>query len=85
VRHLAATWYPDEHPEDFQTPKAFLGHAWEKTTRIYRRASRAYNQFLFEQREALKIKRKRRPKRKPKPSGNSTTNSGGGGDDPCES
>lgn len=89
-RHLAATWYLDEHPEDFQTPKAFLGHAWEKTTRIYagsssRRASRAYNQFLFEQREALKIKRKRRPNRRPKPSGNSTTNPGDAGDDPCKS
>lgn len=89
-RHLAATWYLDEHPEDFQTPKAFLGHAWEKTTRIYagsssRRAGRAYNRFLFEQREMLKLKRKRRPNRKPKPSGSSTTTRDGGGDDPCES
>ena len=37
-----------------------LGHAWSKTTRIYagsssRRASRAYNQHLFKQREALKL------------------------------
>jgi len=89
-RHLAATWYLDEHPEDFQTPKAFLGHAWEKTTRIYtgsssRRAGRAYSQFLFDQREALKIKRKRRPSLRPKPSGNSTTNPGDAGDDPCKS
>ena len=41
-----------------------LGHAWAKTTRIYvgsssRRASRAYNKFLFEQRDALKLKRRR--------------------------
>ena len=68
-RHLAAIWYLEEHPEDFETPKAFLGHAWSKTTRVYagsssRRASRAYSQFVFEKREALKLKRKRR--RKPK-------------------
>jgi integrase len=87
-RHLAATWYLDEHPEDFQTPKAFLGHAWDKTTRIYagsssRRAGRAYNQFLFEQREILKLKRKRRVNRKPKPSANPTMSTSVGDNEPC--
>jgi tRNA(Met) C34 N-acetyltransferase TmcA len=48
-----------------------LGHAWTKTTRIYvgspsRRASRAYNKFLFEQRDALKLKRELRVTRKRK-------------------
>ena len=52
-------------PEDFETAKSLLGHAWSKTTKIYagsetRRASRAYNKFVFEQREILRIKRKRR-------------------------
>src|SRR5262245_24930411 len=70
-RHLAAIWYLDEHPEDFETPRAFLGHAWSKTTRIYagsssRRASRAYNQFVLQQRDALKLKCKRQLKRKTK-------------------
>ena len=41
-----------------------LDHAWSKTTRIYagsssRRASRAYNQHLFKQRDALKLMRSR--------------------------
>jgi integrase len=89
-RHLAAIWYLDEHPEDFETPRAFLGHAWSKTTRIYagsssRRASKAYNQFVLQQRDALKLKRNRRPSRKPKPSNNKTTNPGDGGDEPCAS
>jgi integrase len=49
-RHFAATSYLEDHPEDFETARAFLGHAWSKTTRIYagsssRRASRAYNDF----------------------------------------
>jgi integrase len=70
-RHFAATSYLEEHPEDFETPRAFLGHASSKTTRIYagsssRRASRAYNQFLFQQRDALKLKRKRLGGRRPK-------------------
>ena len=70
-RHLAAIWYLDEHPEDFETPKAFLGHAWSKTTQVYagsssRRASRAYTSFVFQKRDALKLlrKRQRRPRRK---------------------
>jgi integrase len=70
-RHLAGSSYLDENPEDLATPQGFLGHAWNKTTKIYvgsssRRASRAYNRFVFEQREALKLKRKRRRAREPK-------------------
>ena len=61
-RHFGATSYLEQHPEDFETARAILGHAWSKTTRIYagsssRRASRAYNQYLLEQREALKLVR----------------------------
>ena len=64
-RHFGATSYLEQHPEDFETARAILGHAWSKTTRIYagsssRRASRAYNQHLFEQRDALKLLRSRR-------------------------
>jgi integrase len=72
-RHFAGSSYLDENPEDLATPQAFLGHAWSKTTKIYvgsstRRASRAYNNFVFKQREALKLKRKRQRARKPKES-----------------
>ena len=64
-RHFGATSYLEDHPEDFETARGLLGHAWSKTTRIYagsssRRASRAYNQHLFKQREALKLLRSRR-------------------------
>jgi hypothetical protein len=88
LRHLAAIWYLDEHPDDFETPKAFLGHAWSKSTRIYagdsgRRASKAYSYFVLRQRDALKLKSKRRPSNKTKPGGKKTTNDGG--DAPCES
>jgi integrase len=67
-RHFGATSYLEEHPEDFETARAILGHAWSKTTRIYagsssRRASRAYNQYLLKQREALKLLRPRRKQR----------------------
>jgi integrase len=67
-RHFVATSYLEEHPEDFETARAMLGHAWSKTTRIYagsssRRASRAYNRYLFQRREALKLLR---PRRKPR-------------------
>jgi integrase len=67
-RHFGATSYLEQHPEDFETARAILGHAWSKTTRIYagsssRRASRAYNQYLFHQREALKLLRPRRKRR----------------------
>jgi integrase len=63
-RHLAGASYLDENPEDTESARALLGHAFSKTTRIYvgsasRRASRAYNRFLFEQRDALILKRKR--------------------------
>jgi len=67
-RHFGAASYLEEHPEDFETARSLLGHAWSKTTRIYagsssRRASRAYNQHLFKQREALKLMRSRRKRR----------------------
>jgi integrase len=63
-RHLAGSSYLEENPEDTESARALLAHAYSKTTRIYvgsatRRASRAYNRFLFEQREALRLKRKR--------------------------
>ncbi|MBK5197070.1 MAG: site-specific integrase [Methyloceanibacter sp.] len=63
-RHLAGASYLDENPEDTESARALLGHAYTKTTRIYvgsasRRASRAYNRFLFQQRDALILKRKR--------------------------
>ena len=71
-RHLAGASYLDENPEDIETPRALLGHAWSKTTLIYvgsssRRASRAYGNFHFEQRDALRLKRKRQLSRKRKP------------------
>lgn len=70
-RHFCAVSYLEENPEDMETARALLGHASSKTTRIYagsgsRRASRAYNDFVFEQRDALKLKAKRRPQRKTK-------------------
>ena len=36
------------------------------TSGLSRRASRAYNRFVFEKREALRLKRKRQRTRKPK-------------------
>jgi integrase len=70
-RHFCAASYLEQHPEDFETPREFLDHAWTKTTRIYagssgRRASRAYNQHLLAQREALKLMRSKRQPRGPK-------------------
>ncbi|HUW74688.1 MAG TPA: site-specific integrase [Methyloceanibacter sp.] len=64
-RHFGATSYLEQHPEDFETARSILGHAYGKTTRIYagsstRRASRAYNDFLFQQREDLKLMRPRK-------------------------
>jgi integrase len=74
-RHLLGNSYLDANPHDTETARLLLGHAWTKTTRIYlgsqtRRASRAYNNFLLEQREKLKLRRKRQlpRKRKGKPS-----------------
>jgi integrase len=71
-RHFGATSYLERHPEDFETARALLGHAWTKTTRIYagsssRRASRAYNQHLLAQREALKLMRPTRQPRGSRP------------------
>jgi integrase len=70
-RHFCATSYLEQHPEDFETPRELLDHAFTKTTRIYagssgRRASRAYNQHLLAQREALKLMRSIRQPRGPK-------------------
>jgi hypothetical protein len=71
LRHLAAIWYLEEHPEDFETLRALLGHAWSKTTCVYagsstRRASKAYSRFVIEKRDALKLKLKGSLKRKSK-------------------
>ena len=49
-RHLAGSSYLDDNPEDIETARALLGHAWSKTTQIYvgsssRRASRAYSRL----------------------------------------
>ena len=67
-RHFGATSYLEQHPEDFETARAILGHAWSKTTQIYagsssRRASQAYNRYLLKQREDLKLLRPRRKQR----------------------
>jgi integrase len=64
-RHFGATAYLAAHPTDFQTVKEMLGHAFEKTTRIYadacsERHLKVYNEMLFAQREALKLKRRRK-------------------------
>jgi integrase len=71
LRHLAAIWYLEEHPEDFETPRQFLGHAWSKTTGVYagsstRRASKAYSRFVLKKRETLKLRRKPQRRRKSK-------------------
>jgi integrase len=76
-RHLCGHSYVEDNPDGLETAKALLGHAWSKTTLIYvgsasRRASKAYNRFVFEKRDALKLKRQRI--RKPKK-----------GQEPCES
>jgi integrase len=68
-RHFGATSYLEQHPEDFETARAILGHAWSKTTLIYagsssRRASRAYNQYLFKKRDELKLLRM--PRKRPR-------------------
>jgi integrase len=71
-RHLAATWYLEAHPEDFETVRTLLGHVFSKTTLIYggnshRRGAAAYGRFLKEKREALKLNRPRKPTRRKKP------------------
>jgi integrase len=70
-RHVAAVSYLEDHPEDFETVRELLGHAWSKTTRIYagngsKRASRAFGDFVAEQRDKLRLKgkRPRGPRRK---------------------
>jgi integrase len=73
-RHLLGNSYLDANPQDTETARLLLGHAWTKTTRIYlgsqtRRASRAYNEFLLEQRDRLKLRRKRQLPRKRKSPG----------------
>ena len=70
-RHFCGTSYLDDNPKDLETVRALLGHASSKTTRIYtgspsRRASQAYNEFVFKKRDALKLMGKRQLKRKPK-------------------
>ena len=70
-RHFCGSSYLDENPEDTETARALLGHASVKTTRIYvgsgsRRASRAYGDFVSEQRDALKLKGKGQLRRKTK-------------------
>jgi hypothetical protein len=72
-RHFCGASYLDDNPKDLETVRALLGHASSKTTRIYtgspsRRASQAYNQFVIEKRDALKLMRKRQrgPSRKKK-------------------
>jgi integrase len=61
-RHFNATHYLETNPEDHHTVQAMLHHASSKTTLIYagsasRRASRAYGNFLFKQREKLRLNR----------------------------
>jgi integrase len=58
-RHVAATFYLEENADGFETVRNLLNHASGRSTLIYagsssRRASRAYNDFLIEQREALR-------------------------------
>ncbi len=71
-RHLAATWYLEDRPEDLETVRALLGHSWSKTTQIYagnsgRRGAAAYGKFLQAKRAALKFTRPCKPPRPGKP------------------
>ena len=64
-RHLVAWLYLEKHPEDFETVRALLGHAYSRTTLIYagassQRASRAYGSMLLRERQELQLKRPRR-------------------------
>jgi len=68
-RHIAAVWYLESHPEDFETVRALLGHGWSKTTLIYagnssQRAGRAFASHVVEQRAALKLRQRPRKKRR---------------------
>ena len=63
-RHVAAVSYLDQHPEDFETVRELLGHAWSKTTRVYagngsKRASRAFGDFVTSQRDKLRFQGQR--------------------------
>lgn len=82
-RHLAAMFYLEQHPEDFETVRALLGHSFSKTTLIYaggsgQRASKAYGKFVTGQREALQLKgrgrRGTRQKKKATPRAKSAAN-----------
>jgi integrase len=73
-RHLAACLYLEDHPEDFETVRAFLGHANSTTTQVYagssgRRGAVAYGKVLLEKRAALKFTRPCKPPRPGKPRG----------------
>jgi integrase len=63
-RHFAATAYLEAHPEDFETLRSHLGHAWARTTLIYagnstRRSGRVYGRFLMRTREELRVHKPR--------------------------
>src|SRR5262249_7507981 len=67
-RPFGAMSYLAVHPEDFETVRQMLRHAWSKTSRIYagdssQRAIGAHHQVLFAQCEAMKFKRPRRTRR----------------------
>ena len=69
-RHLAAVLYLEDHPEDFETVRALLGHAWSKTTLVYagsssRRAGKAFAGFVAAQRDKLKLKAGARRRSRP--------------------
>lgn len=58
-RHFAAVLYLEKNPNDFETVRCLLGHAFAKTTRIYAgsstaRAGRAYGDFLYERKDELR-------------------------------
>ena len=59
-RHFAAVLYLEKHPNDFETVRNLLGHAFSKTTAIYagsstKRAGIAYANFLFERKDQLRV------------------------------
>jgi integrase len=61
-RHVAATLYLEDRPDDFETVRSLLGHAFSKTTRVYagssgENATRAYGNFLLKKRDELKLSR----------------------------
>jgi integrase len=71
-RHLAAAIYLKAHPEDIETVRQLLGHAWTKTTMVYaglsgERSSRAWQDVLLEHHDRLKGKGATLNGRKPKP------------------